>query len=134
MARIDKNIFLSRPGDIDVPSKELASELNDKAGVADQITILSAYHNTDYIRSLLTHVRRSCRRACSIRLVFGMDDNSALAATIDNLRKLRSRLRRLGFDNPYVGYIRPGAPFHVKLFYFKCGTRPFWYLGSANAS
>jgi hypothetical protein len=132
---IDPRVFLSRPQDLPLEKAVSLSEaLGAAAAGADKVVILSAYYGTDYLKSAFAELPKKSRRACDLTLVFGLDTNARLPHAVEELRKLRMELVKLGFRSPSIRLFNKDAPFHSKLYYFKRATKPIWFVGSANAS
>jgi hypothetical protein len=140
---IDPRVFLSRPEDLrpngagrsdTLKPENLSKALKEAADGSDRIFILSAYYGTDYLKSFLGAIPRRSRTACAITLVFGVENAARLPQAVEDLRKLRRELVTLGFPSPSVRLFTKRAPFHTKLYHFKRGTQPVWFIGSANAS
>ena len=132
---IDPRVFLSRPQDLPLKKAVLLSEaLREAAVSADKIVILSAYYGTEFLRNTFAYLPGKSRRACDLTLVFGVDTPARLPHALEELRKLRTELVKLGFPSPSIRLFNKDAPFHPKLYYFKRATQPIWFIGSANAS
>lgn len=132
--RVDPDLFLSRTKDVDVESTDLHSALRETVAKADRVSILSAYYGSAYIRSLLEGVPKGRRKNCAIKLVLGLENRARLANDMEELRRLEVDLLGAGFKNVELRLAKFDRPFHVKLYYFRRGTQPTWFIGSANLS
>ena len=132
---IDRRIFLSRLDDLPIKgAAPLSDALYKAAAGADQIIILSAYYGADYLQRSFKGFEKRDRRSCSLTLVFGVDGRGKLLEAVEELRKLQKQLVMLGFPSPSVRVFSKEKPFHTKLYYFRRGKQPTWFVGSANAS
>lgn len=132
---VDPKVYLSRLQDLDLKNAyELSSALEAAAKGANRITILSAYYGAEYLANAFASLPKKERRNCALTLVFGIDHPRQMPSILRDLRALRVTLLELGFPRPAISVFGKNAPFHTKLFYFRKGTQPVWFVGSANAS
>jgi hypothetical protein len=86
---VDPNIYLSRADEFGLKAGSLGEVLRNAVSGASRIDILSGYYSIGYLAGLFASVPRRDRATCRVRLVFGVDSQSALAMAADRLKTFR---------------------------------------------
>lgn len=132
---VGKSVYLSSPGDLPgIDSEHLGDSLRADARAATRIWILTGYFGKEGVLSLLSEVPEHRRQGCSVRLVFGFEGKLGLTHAVKEMRDLGEQIRLLGFEDAKLLAFGRSAHFHTKVYHFLRGTRPVWFVGSANAS
>jgi hypothetical protein len=135
---IAEEIFVGRPDAIGLSADgeaiiDLNEALAEAASDASQITILGGYYDAGWLVKLLENLPRRRRGMCRLRLAFGSDAAVTLPRMWEDMRKVRARLRALGYRHVEISIVvHAPVHFHTKLFRFLRTTQPYWFIGSAN--
>lgn len=134
----DKRIHVARADLIGLDAEhvdfaDLEQSLGGAARSATAITILGGYFNADWLIDLCRKVPKKNRLKCTLRIAVGLDAVALLPRTWSDLRRVNTKLLRLGFQKVTLAVVASTpVHFHTKLFYFLKATRPVWFVGSAN--
>lgn len=101
---------------------------------SQEITIVSAYYSTIFLRRILEKVNKSKRGRCTVRLIFNGFSGQRLNEQIKDLQELKVYLKEKQFKKVDIFLYRNATLFHTKLYLIKNNKRTVWFAGSANAS
>lgn len=102
---------------------------------SSEATIISAFYHVEFLMKLMGKVPTNARNEYKITMVFNGAYGRRLKGQIEELKKLRKRLRQARFGSVDIRLIRiPGGLFHTKLFMVQNRTQPQWFVGSSNAT
>jgi hypothetical protein len=100
-----------------------------------ETVIISAFYDAEFLVDLMKKVPTSARGEYKLSMLFNGSYGRRLDDQVSVLRSIRTRLRRSGFGNVYIGLLRIGGGlFHTKLYLVQNRTQPQWFVGSANAT
>lgn len=102
---------------------------------ATNITIISAYYSTEFLKKIICGVLKKNRRNCNVLLVLNGLGGQRLIDQKRELKELKSHLLinekfnladiRLNFDSNIM---------HTKLYYIERAHNSIWFIGSANST
>jgi len=101
---------------------------------AEIVTIISAYYSVVFLESIFGKVNKTKRHKCVINLVFNGFSGQRLYDQLNELKKLKLKLSKMGFSNISIFLNRETTLFHTKLYFIKNDQGSLWFSGSANAS
>ncbi len=109
--------------------KEVFESLLPKA---ENIEVLTAYYDLEFILSSLNKISKGYRRNCDLQFVLNGYSGFRLKAQITELKDLKQKLEQLGFQRVDISLNFQSAIFHSKVFRIGNGGKIYYFVGSCN--